>query len=210
MVTVTSVVLAILAGWAFVEGAFWPGLAAAWLMTFLDTLDGKLARVTVNSSRLGDVLDHGLDLIHPPLWYLAWGLGLSTWAMVPGLGTTITLLFATYIGGRLCEGGFQLLAPFSLFTWQPFDSCNRLITARRNPNLLLLTASLAVGRPDVGLWLVAAWHTISTLVLLFRVIQALWQNQRGEGLASWLDGVDPVANRDRLVVRLFTQVPPQP
>ncbi len=49
-----------------------------WLMTFLDTVDGKLARVTVTSSRLGDVLDHGLDIIHPPLWYIAWGVGLTT------------------------------------------------------------------------------------------------------------------------------------
>ena len=47
-----------------------------WLMTFLDTVDGKLARVTVTSSRIGDVLDHGLDIIHPPLWYIAWGVGL--------------------------------------------------------------------------------------------------------------------------------------
>ena len=49
-------------------------------MTFLDTVDGKLARVTVTSSRVGHVLDHGVDLIHPPLWYIAWGLGLATFA----------------------------------------------------------------------------------------------------------------------------------
>jgi phosphatidylglycerophosphate synthase len=47
-------------------------------MTFLDTVDGKLARVTLTSSRIGDVLDHGLDLLHPPFWYLAWGIGLAT------------------------------------------------------------------------------------------------------------------------------------
>ena len=42
-------------------------------MTFLDTVDGKLARVTLTSSPFGNVLDHSLDLIHPPFWYWAWG-----------------------------------------------------------------------------------------------------------------------------------------
>src|SRR3546814_2416912 len=47
-------------------GGFWTGLAAAWIMTFLDTVDGKLARVTLASSRWGNAYDHGIDLIHPP------------------------------------------------------------------------------------------------------------------------------------------------
>jgi phosphatidylglycerophosphate synthase len=48
-------------------------------MTLLDTVDGKLARVTVASSKFGHVLDHGVDIVHPPFWYLAWGLGLGAW-----------------------------------------------------------------------------------------------------------------------------------
>ena len=46
-------------------------------MTFLDTVDGKLARTTLTSSKWGDIFDHGLDLVHPPFWYVAWGLGLT-------------------------------------------------------------------------------------------------------------------------------------
>jgi len=52
-------------------------------MTFLDTVDGKLARVTVNSSPFGHIYDHAIDLISPPFWYLAWGLGLKSWQ--PGI-----------------------------------------------------------------------------------------------------------------------------
>ena len=58
------------------RGAFLSGLVCAWAMTFLDTVDGKLARVTLTSSRIGDVMDHGLDLVHPPFWWWAWGIGL--------------------------------------------------------------------------------------------------------------------------------------
>ena len=52
-------------------------------MTFLDTVDGKLARVTVNSSYFGHLFDHAIDLISPPFWYLIWGLGLESWQ--PGI-----------------------------------------------------------------------------------------------------------------------------
>ena len=107
-VTYLSVVFALLAGVAFWFGFFGMGLLMGWLMTFLDTVDGKLARVTVTSSRLGDVLDHGLDIIHPPLWYLAWGVGLaSTLTPIAGLEILMWLMFIGYVGGRLCEGAFQ-------------------------------------------------------------------------------------------------------
>ncbi len=207
-VTLMSLILAVMTAGAFWEGAYITGLIAAWLMTFLDTLDGKLARVSITTSRFGDRLDHGLDLVHPPFWYLAWGLGLGgAWTLTPDFGITITLIFAAYIGGRLCEGAFQLLAPFSLFIWRPFDSLNRLLTARRNPNLILLTGSLIAGRPDLGLWLVMLWHSISTGVLLIRLIWAAWLRLRGQQLAAWLDSVDPEAESKRLLVRLFTQAP---
>ena len=67
-VTLLSLLFAVLTGIAFWYGHYGIGLLMGWLMTFLDTVDGKLARVTVTSSRIGDVLDHGLDIIHPPLW----------------------------------------------------------------------------------------------------------------------------------------------
>lgn len=60
-VTLLSLVLVRVAFWHSHHGA---GLVMGWLMTFLDTADGKLARVTVTSSRFGDVLDHGVD--HSP------------------------------------------------------------------------------------------------------------------------------------------------
>lgn len=206
-VTVLSLVLAVAAGVAFYAGAFGVGLVAGWVMTFLDTVDGKLARVTVTSSRLGDVLDHGLDLIHPPLWYLAWGLGLAaSWDLTPGLHTTVALIFAAYLGGRLCEGAFHPgLAPFSMFVWRPFDSFNRLITARRNPNLILLTGGWAAGRPDLGLWAVMAWHLASTAVLALRLAMAL-AVRRQSPLVSWLSRLEAGRGPRGLAVRTFTRL----
>jgi phosphatidylglycerophosphate synthase len=40
-------------------------------MSVLDSVDGKLARLTFESTPQGDVLDHGMDIVHPPFWYWA-------------------------------------------------------------------------------------------------------------------------------------------
>ncbi|MBK6619119.1 MAG: CDP-alcohol phosphatidyltransferase family protein [Nitrosomonas sp.] len=208
-VTLLSLLFAMLAGWAFWEGEFGWGLLLGWLMTFLDTVDGKLARVTLTSSKIGDILDHGLDIVHPPLWYWAWGLGvMTTVTPLAELEWLVGLMFLGYIGGRFCEGAFQLwLAPFDLFIWRKVDSFNRLITARRNPNLLLLTAGWMAGRPDIGLILVVAWHLASTLILTIRLMMAWRERTQAGKLHSWMEPIDPIRNRDQLAVRVFTRVP---
>ena len=205
-VTVFSLVLAILAGIAFWYGEYTGGLLLGWFMTFLDTVDGKLARVTLTSSRFGDLLDHSLDLVHPPFWYIAWGMGLSAQTPAPvSLTMLLWLMFGAYVGGRLCEGVFQhYIADFSIFMWRPVDSMSRLITARRNPNMLILTAGVMAGRPDAGLVLIIAWHLLSTLFLIIRLAVA-WQASRNQGpLESWLERVGPETRHNRVAVKIFT------
>ena len=208
-VTLMSYVFAILAGVSFWFGNYGIGLLMGWIMTFLDTVDGKLARVTVTSSRLGDVLDHGLDIIHPPLWYMAWGIGLSAASLsVPGLEILIWLMFIGYIGGRICEGVFQFfVGSFDLFIWRKFDSFNRLITARRNPNLILLTGGWMIGQPDLGFLSVVIWHLISTAILAIRVASG-WRAKYYNGpLKSWFEEIVPNQEDGELAVRIFTRTP---
>src|SRR3989441_6547314 len=145
-VTVASGVLAVAAALLFARAAFGAGLACAWAMTFLDTVDGKLARVTLTSSRLGDVMDHGLDLIHPPFWWWAWGLGLGA-----GHAFATAVVVIGYLVGRTLEGGFLARFGFEMHSWRPIDGLFRTITARRNPNLILLSVGAAAQRPDLGL-----------------------------------------------------------
>ena len=211
-VTALSLVLVVVAGALFARGEFGWGLMAGWIMTFLDTVDGKLARVTVTSTKLGNIFDHGIDLIHPPFWYLAWGIGL---ALNPDVvaGIPLPLLYWViligYFGGRLCEGAFQRwIASFSIFTWRPVDSCFRLIAARRNPNMIMLTVSLAAGRPDLGLIAVAAWTALSTAILLTRLLQAVRTRRRRGTVRSWLTEIGQTVGADALVVRVFTHPAP--
>jgi len=208
-VTLMSIVFAVLAGIAFWFGNYGTGLMMGWIMTFLDTVDGKLARVTVTSSRLGDVLDHGLDIIHPPLWYMAWGIGLSTASIsAPGVEVLIWLMFIGYIGGRICEGVFQFfVGSFDIFIWRKFDSFNRLITARRNPNLILLTGGWMINQPDLGFLSVVVWHLISTVILAIRVVLGWRERQHHGSLKSWFEEIVPGQDSGELAVRIFTRTP---
>ena len=205
MVTLTGVTLMVIASWAFFSGYYFLGLACGWFMTFLDTVDGKLARVTVQSSRMGHWLDHGMDIVHPPFWYWCWGLSLVNPAInslgslgslgSPGnyvapfgldMNGMVVAVFAGYIGGRLVEAAFHALGPIGLFAWRPFDAYFRLFTARRNPCLVLLTLGWLVGSPALGFELVVGWSVLSTCILLLRLFYAAGVRLTGGPLTSWL------------------------
>lgn len=185
MVTFASFLMVLAAFWLFWTGHYGWGLVCAWIMTFLDTVDGKLARVTLTSSKWGNVFDHSIDLIHPPFWWWAWYVGLGVLGFVVPNGP---LLLAVIVGGyvfqRVEEGIFLALFKVEMHAWRPFDSFFRLITARRNPNLLFLTASTLVGRPDVGFILVAAWTAICLVVHAAQILQALIAPKGS--VTSWL------------------------
>ncbi len=190
-VTLVSLVLVVWAYFDFAAGDYGRGLAVAWLMTFLDTVDGKLARVTVTSSAMGNVFDHGIDLIHPPFWYWAWGAGLAAAGAGGGFaGAHLDLLMAVIIGGyvlgRVLEGLFMWAFGMEIHVWRPVDSRFRLITARRNPNLALLMAGALAGRPDLGLVAVAGWTVASLAFHILRLVLAALARRRYGALNSWL------------------------
>jgi phosphatidylglycerophosphate synthase len=185
-VTWASAVLVALAFWLFWRGDFALGLAAAWAMTFLDTVDGKLARVTLTSSRLGDVLDHGIDLIHPPFWWWAWAVGCAAIGQpLADGGVTLGVIVAGYVLQRVEEGLFLARYGMEMHVWRRFDSLFRQVTARRNPNLLILTAAAIIGAPREGLITVAVWTVACLFIHAARVVQAELEARRGR-LTSWL------------------------
>jgi phosphatidylglycerophosphate synthase len=186
MVTFASFLMVLAAFWLFWTGHYGWGLVCAWIMTFLDTVDGKLARVTLTSSKWGNVFDHSIDLIHPPFWWWAWYVGLGVLGFHRALRSAAAGRHrrAAMWLQRVEEGIFLALFKVEMHAWRPFDSFFRLITARRNPNLLFLTATTLVGRPDVGFMLVAAWTAICLVVHAAQILQALIAPKGS--VTSWL------------------------
>jgi len=189
-VTSASLLLVLAAMALFWTGHYGWGLLAAWVMTFLDTVDGKLARCTITSSKWGHILDHGMDLIHPPFWWWAWAVGLTHWGLaLSGAEFTWVMIaiFGGYIVQRLIEGEFiRRYGGIHIHVWEKIDSDFRLITARRNPNMVILFVATLCQRPDIGLIAVAWWTVLSCLFHAVRLVQAMVRQARGEAITSWL------------------------
>jgi phosphatidylglycerophosphate synthase len=188
-ITGVGAMLCLLAFFYFWFGNYWLGILAGFIFMVLDTVDGKLARCTGTSSKLGHVLDHGIDLIHPLFWWWAWAQGLAAYG-TPLEPVYETMLLAAivigYVAQRVIEGTFIARFSMHIHVWRKIDSKFRLITARRNPNMVILVAALLLGRPDVGLELVALWTILSLIFHAVRLAQAEMQSWQGQKLVSWL------------------------
>jgi len=169
MITAFGAVLCVLAFYLFWHGHYWLGMLSGFIFMVLDTVDGKLARCTGSSSKWGNVFDHGIDLIHPPFWYWAWAHGLGEYGrpMEPVAETMVLLAIVIgYVAQRIIEGIFiKRFDGIHIHVWQRIDSQFRLITARRNPNMVILFAAMLFARPDLGLQLVAWWTIISLIFM---------------------------------------------
>ena len=189
-VTLVGGILCLLAFFLFWRGDYWLGVLSGFIFMVLDTVDGKLARVTGASSKWGEVFDHGIDLVHPPFWYWAWEHGLAAYdrPLEPVLATMVLwTIIGGYVAQRIIEGIFIKRLKMEIHIWRPIDSKFRLITARRNPNMVILVAALLVRRPDVGLELVAWWTLASLIFHAVRLAQANERAARGQKLVSWLE-----------------------
>lgn len=200
MVTTIGFVLMFIALYAFWQGQWALGFVTGWMMTFLDTVDGKLARTTMTYSAWGNVYDHGIDLIHPPFWYVAWFVGLGGQFQTQGLlsdplgadmmSLAIVAICVGYVVDRIVEGIFIAWHGFHIHVWTRLNSALRFVIARRNPNMFIFMIGImaSIIWPDAGRWgfyAVAIWVWVciglnSLALLISGVVR--------KPLTSWMEG----------------------
>jgi hypothetical protein len=92
-----------------------------------------------------------------------------------------------YLLQRAVEGVAIKWLGLEIHIWRPIDTWFRQITARRNPNLALLTVAMLLGRPDWGLVAVAAWTTICFVLHVIQLAQAFAAKRQTGPLISWME-----------------------
>ena len=156
----------------FAMGWWVPGLLLAYAMTVLDSVDGKLARVTFTSSSWGNILDHGTDLVHPPLWYFAWAWGLSTGDASSAVFQASLWMAGLYIGDRLLEMLFKSrTGGRSVQDYTPLDTRLRTFVSRRNVNLAVFSLALPFGLGVEAFFAIVGLQIATAAYHLVRVIQ---------------------------------------
>lgn len=162
-ITLLSIVLAFAAVPAFAAGWWWAGLGMGYLMSVLDSVDGKVARLTLTDSPIGNVLDHGLDIVHPPLWYAAWAWGLGARSPDDPLTIAMLWLFAFYVADRLVLMVAKARFKRGLHAMTAFDGAVRTWIARRNTNMVVFTLGLVAGLGEAAFYAVVAWQGLTML-----------------------------------------------
>lgn len=162
-VTVISIVLTFAAVPLFGAGDFLAGFLCAYGMSILDSVDGKLARLTFTDSKLGNVLDHGLDLVHPPFWYCAWAYGLARGDVWSPVFLASALMLALYVIDRLILKVYPTRFGRGLHTHAPMDGFVRTFISRRNINLPLFTVGYVTGLGIETIYLIVFWQAATCL-----------------------------------------------
>ena len=169
-VTAVSMVLSFGAIPVFLAGHLGLGVVMGLVMSVLDSVDGKLARLTLRESTTGNWMDHGSDTVYFGAWLLAVG-----YVVVDGPARW--LLFAAWVLDRLIVAMFHVVRKRELNDWGPIDAAFRLVVIRRNIFLLVLGAGVVVGRPAAAVWTLAAWTVFG---VAFHTARALWILVTGE------------------------------
>lgn len=168
-ITLFSTVLAIATIVQFARGRLWSGAIMAAIFGVLDGVDGKLARVKVETSELGR-WEHELDHAFEYSWWLAlaYSLGASGQLARPWI------FAALMIGGDLF--GKVVNRPVMAHTGKPshdfsaFERGLRLIGGRRNIYVWMLLIGLAVGLPGPVFAGACCWSMITAAIQAVRSI----------------------------------------
>jgi phosphatidylglycerophosphate synthase len=200
-VTIFSIILALgaIPMWAMGETwTFWTGFAMAYGMSVLDSVDGKLARLTFTDSRIGNRLDHGLDMVHPPFWYLAWAYGIGGGALYWGstLGSATVLVVVFYVVDRLILKIYPRFFQRAFHTHSRLDGRVRTFIARRNITLPMFMVGYALEFDLEAFYLVTAWQIVTALYhgmrtfWILAIDRAQLRNVKPTDVASALTHVD--------------------
>ena len=156
----------------FATGRLWWGVALAYVIEVLDGVDGKLARTKVETTAAGE-WEHEIDYAIE----LSWWTALAFYFHAAGLGSAYWLL-ALYVGcdliDRLAKRGVKKKVGRNLDDVSNFDRFVRCIGARRNINIWILIAALALGDAANGFVLISWWMAATAAAHLIRAVQIRW------------------------------------
>ena len=184
VVTVLSIILAFAAVPLWVDGQWLAGFVCAYAMSVLDSVDGKVARLTLTDSKIGNSLDHGLDQVHPPFWYFAWAWGLGAREWSEPLFQAGVWFVVFYFADRLVLMVAKRRLKHALHSSTPLDERVRSIIARRNITMTVMAIALLLGQGVAGFYLVTAWQVLTCAWHAWRTIWLGFLTTAHRGVAS--------------------------
>jgi phosphatidylglycerophosphate synthase len=148
------------------------GLGLALVVNVLDGLDGKQARVKIETSKAGK-LEHFFDALFENSWWLALAWHLSVSGKLPDAFSYLGLLIGAEVLNALARTSIVRYFGKSISELGRFDRIFRLVGGRRNIYVWILALGLILGAPAGAFKLIAWWEAVTAAVHWARASWAL-------------------------------------
>jgi phosphatidylglycerophosphate synthase len=168
-ITIGGFVIGCSATAAFALGRVGLGILAALIFGIVDGLDGKQARVKIETTERGK-WEHHLDYFIENSWWAA--IAFHLWRS--GQFPNAFYFFALIVGSRLlhefAKRGAKMAKGRLLDDVAPFDRAFRLIAARRNVYVWILACGFLLDAFPQSYAVICGWAAVSAAVHLMRSI----------------------------------------
>jgi phosphatidylglycerophosphate synthase len=169
-VTLTGAMLGAGVTLLYAFGHLWAGALLALVFGVLDGLDGKLARLKAQTTKLGK-REHVLDYFIEMSWWTA----LARHFQVSGQVRYAYFFLLVFLGAdsleRVARWSAALRLGRKLEDASRFDRLMRYVAGRRNIYTWLFAFCLLIGMPATGFVLLCCWGIVSSAIHIFRAIQ---------------------------------------
>ena len=171
-VTIISNILAYTATALFLLGFLLYASIITFIVGIVDGLDGKLARVKLQSSKLG-LLEHSFDLLFEFSWFIALSLFLfsSTGSATPLILSLLIIVFISFY--RHVYDQFRNASGMSLDDYGYFERRFKRIAGRRNLFNIPILLSILIGQPIFGLYFITFHTSLTAFVYATRAAKHL-------------------------------------
>lgn len=157
-------------------GYLWAGVLLALVIGVLDGIDGKLARLKAQTTRLGKK-EHDLDYLIEMSWWMALAYHFHTTGQIRYAYLIFIAFFAFNRLERVAKKSVQRRIGRTLDDFARFDRLVRIVAGRRNIYTWLFAFFLLIGAPATGFIWLCFWGMVSAVIYIFRALQIGFTSQ---------------------------------
>lgn len=151
-------------------GYLWAGALLALVIGILDGIDGKLARLKAQTTKLGKK-EHDLDYLIETSWWAALAYHFHATGQISYAYALFFAFFAFDRLERVAKQAVQRRIGRNLDDFAPFDRLVRFVAGRRNIYTWLFTFFLIIGNPATGFIWLCCWGMASAVIHILRALQ---------------------------------------
>ena len=151
-------------------GYLWAGVLLALVIGVLDGIDGKLARLKAQTTKLGK-REHDLDYFVEMSWWAALAYHFHATGQIRYAYVIFCAFFVFERLERAAKQTVKRRIGRSLDDFAPLDRFIRIVAGRRNIYTWLFTFFLVIGAPAIGFIWICFWGVASAIIHIFRALQ---------------------------------------